>query len=558
MSSMPRHARTTRSRRRGRTAAGVVVSAALVASGAAALTRPSSQAATCPHRAPLNVAVSPDLEPFVAAMAAEVGGRAEAGCPQIEVRAEDSASFARLVRHRGKVPADVWIPDSSLWSSRTDLTRSSMGSVVTSPVVLAVAAQTAAGLTSTDAPAGLSGVVPRDARPPLVLDLADPIRSARTSGVLLGLRRVLAGREDARRSMAGLLADAVPRADADAAHLPAHLAPGRAVAASEQQVFAANDRRATPGLAALYASGPGSVLDYPFVVLSSSPAREAAAGRLLDALHAPAGRAASIAEGFRDGDGLAGGPLTSAPGVDASRPAAAPPAQPAEVAAVASLVSVIREQAHLLAVIDVSGSMGTVVPGTGGATRLQLVQRAAARGLSLYGEADAAGLWIFSTRLHGSADYRSILPVTVLGGSHDRSGGRARLAAALASLRPTDGNTGLYDTALAAVRSQQASWQRRHVNAVLLLTDGRNVDDRGISLSQLLRTLREEQDPKRPVPVISIAYGADAGASAALAKISAVTGGATYQAQPREIEQVFLDALGQRACRPRCGPLPLH
>jgi len=217
----------------------------------------------------------------------------------------------------------------------------------------------------------------------------------------------------------------------------------------------------------------------------------------------------------------------------------------------------VKQDARLLAVVDVSGSMGTPVPGAGGATRLQLVQNAARRGLSLYPDGSAVGLWTFSTRMNGDDDYRQVLPVTVLGAASDPSGGRARLAGALAGIRPTDGDTGLYDTALAAVRSQRRSWQPEHSNAVLLLTDGRNKDASGRTLGQLVRTLRAEQDPRRPVPVISIAYGSDAQAARALAVISRVTGGATYTARPQQIEQVFLDALGQRACRPLCAPAPV-
>jgi hypothetical protein len=201
--------------------------------------------------------------------------------------------------------------------------------------------------------------------------------------------------------------------------------------------------------------------------------------------------------------------------------------------------------------------MGTPVPGAGGATRLQLVQSAARRGLSLYPDQNAVGLWAFSTRLHGDDDYRQVLPVTVLGARGARSSGRAAVAAALSGIRPTDGNTGLYDTALAAVRSQRRTWQPNHTNAVLLLTDGRNQDPEGLTLDQLVTTLRAEQDPSRPVPVISIAYGSDPEAARALAVISKVTGGATYTARPQEIEQVFLDALGQRACRPLCAPAPV-
>jgi Mg-chelatase subunit ChlD len=135
------------------------------------------------------------------------------------------------------------------------------------------------------------------------------------------------------------------------------------------------------------------------------------------------------------------------------------------------------------------------------------------------------------------------------------AGGRATLALAMTRLRPVpDGGTGLYDTTLAAVRAVRAGWDPARVNAVVLLTDGDDTDADGIGLDALLSTLRNEaQASGQPVPVISIAYG-DGSGVAALQAISAATGGARYQvSDPSRIREIFLDAVGQRACRPDCG-----
>ena len=90
---------------------------------------------------------------------------------------------------------------------------------------------------------------------------------------------------------------------------------------------------------------------------------------------------------------------------------------------------------------------------------------------------------------------------------------------------------------------------------MVLLTDGANEDPHGLALSELLDRLRAEQDPSRPVPVISVAYGPDSDA-ASLRAISDVTSGATFvSADPRRIRSVLLDAIGQRLCRPDCAPV---
>ena len=115
-----------------------------------------------------------------------------------------------------------------------------------------------------------------------------------------------------------------------------------------------------------------------------------------------------------------------------------------------------------------------------------------------------------------------------------------------------DGGTGLYDTVLDGVRAVRAAWDPDRVNVLLILSDGMNDDANGISLDALLATLATEQDPAKPVPVVAIAFGPDSDV-AAMTEIGRATGGATYVAQdPRDVGEIFLDAVGQRLCRPTC------
>ena len=88
---------------------------------------------------------------------------------------------------------------------------------------------------------------------------------------------------------------------------------------------------------------------------------------------------------------------------------------------------------------------------------------------------------------------------------------------------------------------------------MVLLTDGRNQDDPdSIDLDTLLTTLRAEFDLAQPVPVITIGMGPDADHQT-LARISEVTGAKSYRVDnPADIQQVFLDAMVERQCRPNC------
>jgi Ca-activated chloride channel family protein len=61
-------------------------------------------------------------------------------------------------------------------------------------------------------------------------------------------------------------------------------------------------------------------------------------------------------------------------------------------------VNRVRKPANVLMVIDVSGSMSTLVAGTG-KTRLQLAQEAARPVVDALAPTDQLGLWAFSSPL---------------------------------------------------------------------------------------------------------------------------------------------------------------
>jgi Mg-chelatase subunit ChlD len=288
-------------------------------------------------------------------------------------------------------------------------------------------------------------------------------------------------------------------------------------------------------------------------VLTTSTARRRAAERLLAALHGTSGRQALAAAGFRAPDGTAPPALSRVAGIDPSAPAdsAAPSAR--AVAAALRVSRVVTLGTRMLAVLDVSGSMARPLPGAGGASRMQVTRAAASSGLSLYPDDASIGLWVFATDLTRTTDYRQLVPLGPLGPRPDGVLGRARLGRALADLSYVrGGGTGLYDTTLAAVRAVRTGWDPERVNSVVLLTDGQNDDEHGISLRRLLQTLQREADPRRPVPVITIGLGEDSD-RAALAAISRQTGGSTYSAsRASDSYRVFREAMGRRECLPSC------
>ncbi|GAB1692035.1 substrate-binding and VWA domain-containing protein [Krasilnikovia sp. M28-CT-15] len=528
------------------------VAVLVVLTGVFAATRVGQGASGCVEPRPvLQVAAAPDIAGVVTEVSrrlTRVAGRS--GCFAVAVSARDSAEVADAVTRASARPPDVWIPESTVVlrrlgadvAGRSDPARS----VATSPLVLAVAPDVA-GRLGAARPSLDDLVAAAGGKTPVALRL--PGRgSAATTGAVLTLQGAVAQRADARAELTGVLRTAEPDA-APAALTPAALAAGHAAAPmTEQAVWAARSV-----LVPLYPRRAGFVFDYPFTVLTLDGYRQQIAGLLFDALRGEAGQELVRAAGFRDVRGQAGASLT---GWGTPGPVSASAPDDAALRGVDRMLDTVRRDARLLAVLDVSGSMGRAVAGLPGVTRMDLAKQAAQRGLALYPDSTEAGLWIFATDLTRSTDYRELVPVAPLAAGTDGTGNRFRLVDALTQVRPVPGGTGLYDTTLAAVRAVRQGWNPRKVNAVVLITDGANDDRHGLSRAELLTALRAGQRTGRPVPVITVALGPDSDVRA-LAKISAATGGASYVARdPRDVREVFLDALGQRACRPHCAAAP--
>jgi Ca-activated chloride channel homolog len=302
-------------------------------------------------------------------------------------------------------------------------------------------------------------------------------------------------------------------------------------------------------LVAVYPEEGTLEADHPWLVLRApwvdDAKRQAAAG-FLDYLRSEPIQTRFQEAGFRTSEGRPGPQITEANGLLPDQPARilAPPA-PKVVAATLQSWNAARKRSNVLAVYDVSGSMKEEVPGTGGRTKIDIVKQAAGQALALFAPETNLGTWLFSTNLAGNRDWVESVPIGPTNAKLPNGKSRREvLTEALARLQATDGDTGLYDTTLAAFRALQRSYAPQRLNLVVLLTDGINDDPGGgIGRAELLRRLKSEQDKNRPVRIITIAYGAGADA-ASLKLISDATGGLAYVSRdPKDILRVFTDAI---------------
>ena len=104
---------------------------------------------------------------------------------------------------------------------------------------------------------------------------------------------------------------------------------------------------------------------------------------------------------------------------------------------------------------------------------------------------------------------------------------------------PTEG-TPLYTTAKDSVEEMKQGYDPARINAIVLLTDGKNEDD-FTDLNATLSSLRagSEGQSSNPVRLFTIAYGQDAD-KAVLKRLAEATNAGSYDAtDPRTVTKVF-------------------
>lgn len=282
----------------------------------------------------------------------------------------------------------------------------------------------------------------------------------------------------------------------------------------------------------LYSDNPYAVLDAPWV---DQPTKDAAADFLTYARGAASQRLFAEAA-FRGFDGKAGDRITQVEGLLPAEPKAVlNPPSPQVIAAVKTSWESLRKRAKILLVLDTSGSMGDSV-GSAGTSKLELAKRAAVKAVDLIAKDDEVALWAFSTPLEGdTTPFRPLVPF------RPAATNAALVKSTIADLQP-DGGTALYATTRAAAQVLAERYAPDKINAVVVLTDGRNEYPPDSNLDSLTRAL-DSEDADRQVRVFTIAYGddADLGELRAIAEASKA---AAYDASdPGSIDKVLAAVL---------------
>lgn len=295
----------------------------------------------------------------------------------------------------------------------------------------------------------------------------------------------------------------------------------------------------TVPLAAIYPKEGTLLSDNPWLALDAdwvSDTKKQAASGFLSWLHESDQQERFTQAGFRTFEGEAGDVLNQENGLLAAGPSniISPPA-PAVLAELQANWDDLRKRARVLFVMDVSGSMGQPVP-SAGQSKLALAQAGAINSLDGFAGDDEVGLMVFSTALGPNGEpYREL--VKIQPGSNSIPKMKKMIGQLVA-----DGGTGLYATLRVAQADMLKELQTDRINAIVLLSDGKNEYPADTDLSSLLEQLNGES-VDTSIRVFTIGYGADADTEA-LEAIAHASRGHYYEAtDPSSIEEVLTSVL---------------
>ncbi len=488
-------------------------------------------------------------------------------CVAVTVARKESSAVASALgpswdETRDGPRPDVWVPESSLWllvagshPTAQPILPDHAPSTASSPVVLALRRPVAEALGWPQRPLGWEDVLGAFVRPDtwakvghpewatLRLGMTDPTVS--TAGLASALALLDQDGDNQlsdieittslafTQSLGAMAPDTTTFFNEQRNAQPTGPVSIAAFPAIERDVAVYGGANPTVQMLPVYPKQNPIVADYPYAVLTAGwvdASRRAVADQFLQYVLSPTGQKAMGADSFRDPSRATtyAPQLTGERGFQAAIPT---PRKEPSVAAINQIIgqwTALQRAVNILVVLDTSGSMNQPVPGTP-LTRLQLLQQTALAGFGLLTNQTKAGLWQFSTQLTPTSDYRELVP---FGPIAVPVGGVPRLQALMGAVQSlkASGGTALYDTAYAAWKLMQSQWQPNATNAVLLITDGKNEADVGLTREQLAAKLTKEAQPDKPTAIIGIAVGPEADAEA-LQEMSRLTAGRTFVAR---------------------------
>ena len=294
----------------------------------------------------------------------------------------------------------------------------------------------------------------------------------------------------------------------------------------QEQLLIQYNRGHSDKLVAIYPVEGATWADHPLVFLEraevTADVRDAY-HRFCDLLLSPEAQALVLSSGYRPTDlsiplDSVASPIKLALGVDPSQPKTTLQIPgPTVIQVVRDVWQYAKRKANVYLVADVSGSMQ--------GKKLEQAREAFLTFLDMIkGDQESVGLVVFSSS--------EVLAEPLA----ELEQNRARLKAQIEGLS-AGGDTALLDAVNLAYERLQQAGDKERINAIVVMTDGRE-NNSSIRLKDLTSKMRRENQSGVSVVVFCVAYGDDAEIDT-LEQLSSVTGGQTRRGSTATIQELY-------------------
>ncbi len=191
---------------------------------------------------------------------------------------------------------------------------------------------------------------------------------------------------------------------------------------------------------------------------------------------------------------------------------------PDVVSAIQQSWSFVKKQADIMLLIDVSGSMESD-------GKLEQAKQAAEAFINNMEPTNRIGLAIFSS------DVEIRIPL------NNSETVQQQIISNIRGLR-AEGGTELFDALRQTVDYMNEQTDEERIRAVVLLSDGADTGDEGVTLNDALRAISASRETLNPVIVVPVAYGADADINA-LSSIARTSNTRVQSGDPQNILSVL-------------------
>jgi Ca-activated chloride channel family protein len=270
-----------------------------------------------------------------------------------------------------------------------------------------------------------------------------------------------------------------------------------AIALEEQTVIELNKTNMPTPLVAIYPKEGTFWHDNPYIILKApwvTPDQAKAAAVFRDYLLQPDNQQLALALGFRPANSNVSfrtDPFTNANGVDVDQPKTTLQVpSPRVLEGVKNAWSILRKEANIMLVLDVSPSMDNQDKLTNALDGVRIF-------LDEIRDVDRVGFVVFDSSSH------LLVPIDTLAKTRSKILSFINNPDAL----PRNNSTAIYDGVAAGLDELDRLKDHSHINAIVLLTDGQDNSSSTSNKRNVPNRLRKDRDQLWAVKLFPIAYG---------------------------------------------------